>query len=415
VLVFVSFCRLSEFSHGVPFIVIGLSLVVLLCVGLAGNLAGSFKTIPGMMLLGLTLWMFMGVPLSVSPMGAFDVVSDLWVKSATVYFLIVAGAVTFPECRKVMYAAAFASVMINILASRYGYMHGGRLAVGGGTLTNPNDLAMYILTSLPFCVYALYRARGWRKLFWVLTVLASLNYVSKTGSRGALLAIAVASIYVFFKSSMGQKALMGAAIAAAMLAAPIVVPEHIYMRYMTIFSSGASDSGGSEAEGSTQARLDLLKKSVDVTLQNPIFGVGPGMFPLAAFGTMKAHVSHNMYTQLSSETGIPGLLMYLTALGFCLYSTGKLLKRAKKDPSLTEIYRAAFTVRIALMLYMVMSFFGSVAYGVPVMILLGLAEVLRKTATAEIQAATEGAAARRNVVPANPIGSFPRLQQVCAE
>jgi hypothetical protein len=68
-----------------------------------------------MMLLGLTLWMFMGVPFSVSPMGAFDVVSDLWVKSATVYFLIVAGALTFPECRKVMYAAAFAAVMIDIL------------------------------------------------------------------------------------------------------------------------------------------------------------------------------------------------------------------------------------------------------------------------------------------------------------
>jgi O-antigen ligase len=293
-------------------------------------------------------------------------------------------------------------------------MHGGRLAVGGGTLTNPNDLAAYILTSLPFCVYALYRARSWRKLFWVLAVLASLNYVSKTGSRGALLAIAVASIYVFFKSSMGQKALMGAAVAAAMLAAPIVVPKHIYMRYMTIFSSGAR-TRAARSRGIDAGQARSFEKSVDVTLQNPIFGVGPGMFPLAAFGTMKAHVSHNMYTQLSSETGIPGLLMYLTALGFCFYSTGKLLKRTKKDPALTDIYRAAFTVRIALMLYMIVSFFGSVAYGVPVMILLGLAEVLRKTATAEIQAATEGAAARRNMVPASPIGSFPRLQQVCAE
>jgi O-antigen ligase len=363
-----------------------------------------------MMLLGLTLWMFMGVPFSVSPMGAFDIVSDLWVKSVTVYFLIVAGALTFPECRKVMYAAAFAAVMIGIFAFRYGYMHGGRFAVGGGIFSNSNDLAAYILTSLPFCVYALYRARSWRKLFWVLAVLASLNYMLKSGSRGALVALAVTGIYVFFKSSMGRKALMGAAVAVAMLAAPIVVPEHIYMRYMTIFSSGDS-----EADHSTQGRLELLEKSVDVTLQNPIFGVGPGMFPLAAFGTMQAHVSHNMYTQVSSETGVPGLLMYLTALGFCFYSTGKLLKRTKKDPALTDIYRAAFTVRIALMLYMIVSFFASVAYGVPVMILLGVAEVLRKTAHAEIEAATQGAAARRNMVPASPIRSFPRLRQVCAE
>jgi O-antigen ligase len=219
---------------------------------------------------------------------------------------------------------------------------------------------------------------------------------------------------MFFKSSMGQKALIGLAVAAAMLAAPIVLPKHTYMRYMSIFSSDDAETGSSEAQGSTEARLNLLKRAVDVTLKNPIFGVGPGMFPLAAFGRMDAHVSHNMYTQLSSETGIPGFLMYLSALGFCFYSTGKLLKRTKKDPALTDVYRAAFTIRVALMLYMMLSFFGSVAYGVPVMILLGLAEALRKTAHAEIQALTF-ATARRHIAPTTPIRSFARVHPVCAE
>jgi O-antigen ligase len=229
-------------------------------------------------------------------------------KSVVLYLIIAASALTFAECRKAMYTVAFATAMIDVFAFRYGYMHGGRLAVGTGTLGNSNDLAAYLLTGLPFCAYALFSSRAWwKKLFWAGVILAGMNYVLKTGSRGALISLALVCVYVFYKSSAKQKALMVTAGIAGLAVVPLVVPERIYLRYATIFVSDDTDVATTQEEaiGSAHSRMALLQRSIDVTLANPVFGVGPGMFPIAAFGHSGGQVSHNMYTQLSSETGIP--------------------------------------------------------------------------------------------------------------
>lgn len=66
----------------------------------------------------------------------------------------------------------------------------------------------------------------------------------------------------------------------------------------------------------------LLKESIAVTLRRPIFGVGVGNFPVYVNGMNKEegrlkeawHGTHNTYTQLSSETGIPGLAIFIGIL-----------------------------------------------------------------------------------------------------
>jgi O-antigen ligase len=344
--------------------------------------------------------MFVGLPVSVHPSGAFDVVTDTWLKSIVVFYLIVGGALWFSDARKILIAVAFAAAAINAFAFRYGYQHAGRLAVGGGTLSNPNDLAIYLVTGIPFCAYALLRAKSRvRKLFWLAMALIGLYYLSKTGSRGAVVAFGVGILYLFWKSTVRQKALMVAAATAILVLAPLVVPPRVYVRYLAMFTDNVemSKKEAEIAESSTQMRLELLRKSIQVTRDNPVLGVGPGQFRIAA---QVSHVSHNMYTQLSSETGIPGFLMYMAAVALAARSTGKVMRRTKRVPSLADVYQGALTIRIALIIYMAASFFGSVAYGVPVMILLGAAEALGKTAEREINARIAASAA---APPLNPV------------
>ena len=60
-----------------------------------------------------------------------------------------------------------------------------------------------------------------------------------------------------------------------------------------------------------------------------VFGVGPGQFPMQNWEEFKrrgihiyAQVTHNSYTQVSSETGIPGLIFFLITLLFAIFQLG---------------------------------------------------------------------------------------------
>ena len=90
-----------------------------------------------------------------------------------------------------------------------------------------------------------------------------------------------------------------------------------------------------------QARLALLKASWTATLEHPFLGVGPGIFmdyqANSARGSGERgmwHVTHNAYTQVSSECGLPALVFYLGALGVTMHSLRKAGKSRDKEMAL---------------------------------------------------------------------------------
>jgi O-antigen ligase len=89
-----------------------------------------------------------------------------------------------------------------------------------------------------------------------------------------------------------------------------------------------------EAAGSAASRQYLLQQSLLFTVQHPLFGVGPGQFAehegfgaRAAGGKGDWHGTHNTYTQISSEVGIPAAIFFLAAL----FSTFRLLNATWKQ------------------------------------------------------------------------------------
>src|SRR6185437_3589419 len=109
----------------------------------------------------------------------------------------------------------------------------------------------------------------------------------------------------------------------------LTTPKYI-LRLKTLVGGDITGTGD---HGSMDARRDLLMESIRVTLQHPIFGVGPGNFQAY---TKSWHVTHNTYTELSSETGIPGLALFLTILYFTfrnLKAVGK-TQVHKNDPQI---------------------------------------------------------------------------------
>jgi O-antigen ligase len=135
----------------------------------------------------------------------------------------------------------------------------------------------------------------------------------------------------------------------------VIVPQNYGKRLQTLvgkFQAGDKDNGSAEA------RKDIFVKSLTITMAHPIFGVGPGNFSPY---TRVWRVTHNTYTQLSSECGIPALLMFLLLLARAFHNVKYARKRlpSHDDP---ELQLFAGALWIALAAYVAGAFFASTAY-----------------------------------------------------
>jgi O-antigen ligase len=171
------------------------------------------------------------------------------------------------------------------------------------------------------------------------------------------------------------------------------LPSHLMRRFTTIFGdetditqlagAGRIDERTLSTIESSQNRRMLLMDSITITFQHPIFGVGPGDFPEAQNDLAKArgevmgnwHVTHNTYTQVSSESGLPGLALFLLAIIFCLRSISRTLRIPVPPGSVAwqDIHMMAATLRVSLVAFLSCALFASLAYLPVITILSGLA------------------------------------------
>jgi O-antigen ligase len=142
-----------------------------------------------------------------------------------------------------------------------------------------------------------------------------------------------------------------------------------------------------KAEGSTYARKNLLKAGIRITLMNPIVGVGPGMFQVAAADdqyTAKIlfaawRETHNTFTQVSSETGIPGLLLYLAVILSVFTALLRVWRQSRKRKDFELHFRLAYCLMLLLLIYVVGAMFGSSAYNFFLPTLAGLTAALARS------------------------------------
>ena len=231
------------------------------------------------------------------------------------------------------------------------YVHGvpgpeGRLMLPIGQYSNPNDLAIGLLMGILFWWFMvanpahsiLVRVLG-------LGVLgAALPALVKTGSRAAMIVVVLALPMLLFQRSLANRLKLVVVGAVLVAVAVMALPGYLRERYLTFLAPPDAEERGrplTETEqaifegavGSTQNRMELLRDSIRFTLQHPLLGVGLGMFAVAESddaavrgqrGLWKG--THNTYTQVSSEAGIPALVMLLAIL----VSAFRLLTRMQK-------------------------------------------------------------------------------------
>src|SRR5262249_10125624 len=123
---------------------------------------------------------------------------------------------------------------------------------------------------------------------------------------------------------------------------------------------------------SSKVRLTLLTDSIQTTLAHPIFGVGPGQFAYQTWLRRKElglpivyNETHNTYTQISSELGVPGLIIFLGLLWSCLRAilSVRRLRFSREYRAPQRVLETADSLLLELVVLCVCAMFLSLAYG----------------------------------------------------
>jgi O-antigen ligase len=262
--------------------------------------------------------------------GAFEVVRDEFSKAAMVAVLVSMIVVSIVELRQLLWVQAVSVSVMTVAAILIHPSVGGptRLWGLGGVFSNPNDFAINIAINFPLCLAFFFWTKGTlKKLLWGVALLFLMYGVIATYSRSGLIAMVMCFLICIWEFGIRGKRpqLIVAAILIVMAGGAFAIANPKYVaRVKTLVDGG--DVEGSGDNGSLDARRELLMESIRTSFQHPIFGVGPGNFQAY---TKSWHVTHNTYTELSSETGFPGLALFLAIL----YLTFRSLKAVRKTPA----------------------------------------------------------------------------------
>ncbi len=218
----------------------------------------------------------------------------------------------------------------------------------GNLFDNPNDLALHLVTMVPLAIGLFLASRGGlKKLFFAgCAILISVGVIV-TFSRGGFVGIICVAAMLAWRLAKSNKFLIATGLPIALLLFFLLAPSG----YKSRIASTTDDSG--------VQRREELKRSLFIAIHHPLFGVGMANYILYSDVN---HASHNAYTQVASEMGIPALVFYV----LFLITPLKRLRRIGRETSATrktsQYYYLAVGLEASLIGYMVSSFFLSVAY-----------------------------------------------------
>jgi O-antigen ligase len=391
------FSRLS-FLHEVlsynlrtnTYLVLILGVLTVLGVLLTGGIRRTLRHRPALYLVGFALWAAMAIPFSAWRGGSAELVLSYFRTELPMLFVAAGLAVSWKEAKQILGAIALASI-VNLLTAR-SFMEDTSLQEYRlelfGSIGNSNDFAAHLILMLPFMLFQVVNPK--RQLLLRLGALAWTVYgvwmILQTGSRGGSLALGGA-ICLYMLWAPSRQRLFGLVMIPAALALSMgLANDRALDRILSMFT-GKADSATADSQ---TARQYLFRRSVELTIKNPLFGVGPGEFGdvegaarVAAGGQGVWQPTHNTLTQVSSECGIGAAIFFGAALLASLrrvYQTNKIALRLGQ----TEMSSALVCTLVSLGGFVLASLFLSLAYSFTTPLLCGLAIMMSETARREL-------------------------------
>ncbi len=173
------------------------------------------------------------------------------------------------------------------------------------TLENPNVLGEYFLLIIPIgAAMVLAEEQLKSRLLFGAGTLAMIVCLILTYSRGCYLGL-IAAVAVFLVLLDRRFLLLGL---AALVLSPFLLPENVLTRFTSI---------GDMSDSSTSYRVYIWLGTLAMLRDYWFSGVGPGInafntvYPEYAYNTVTAPHAHNLFLQVTCDTGVCGLAVLI--------------------------------------------------------------------------------------------------------
>lgn len=290
--------------------------------------------------------------------GAVSVMLD-FSKVLPLFLVIYLAVRSMKRLRSILFVQAVCVAVIAAVSVVNAHELAGRLQGAlSGIYGNPNDLALIIDISLPLCLaLALTSRQIWKKIAWTAAMLVMVYAVVLTASRAGTIAFGVAAIICLWHFGVkGRRFYLLLLVPAAAIVFWLYAGKTLEQRFQETNVSSTANSQEATAAASAEQRKALLIRSLQATAEHPLFGVGPDDFPIISGNW---HVTHDSYTQVSAEGGIPAFLLYVLILGYAIVNLRN-ARRYRKSSKRLRLFSMALEASLAA--YLVGSIFGSEAY-----------------------------------------------------
>jgi probable O-glycosylation ligase (exosortase A-associated) len=196
--------------------------------------------------------------------------------------------------------------------------------------------------------------RHLRRGIWLSVPLTALTVIM-THSRGGFLSLAAVVFMLMWRS---RNRLLGFSLGfVACLIALLVAPQSYIDRIMTMTSKEAI-----QQDGSAQGRLAAWRTAINMSVANPVLGVGLTRFE-ENYNTYKndpweqPRVTHNAYLQIWAESGTGAMVLYGYLIAGTWWSLVRLRKQAIRMYASSWIIHYAAMFEISIIAFIVGSTF----------------------------------------------------------
>jgi hypothetical protein len=292
-------------------------------------------------------------PLALEPSLAFQSLLDFF-KVIVIFIVMVNVLRTEQRLRRLLQLVLLASCVMSIAAlSDYAQgnlaLQGRRIAgLIGGLFSNPNDLALHLVTMIPISIALFLGSRGLlNKSLYLIGSLVLATGILATFSRGGFIGFVCVIAFLAWKIARRNRVIFGVIALTSIMIAVALAPSAYRGRLATT------------SDDSAIARTDDLKRSILIAARHPLLGVGMSNYILYSNTN---HATHNAYTQVAAEMGLAALLVYVWFLVSPFNRLRRIEEATRTNKRKPPVYYLAIGLQASLLGYMVVSFFASVAY-----------------------------------------------------
>ncbi|QDU75744.1 O-Antigen ligase [Bremerella volcania] len=375
--------------HGLPYAIVAMTpAMLLLPLGYFLWVRGEGIIFPweGMFVVGMVVVQSFGVMFSRAPDESFsDLVRSIF-EGLGLFFLVI-NAIRTPEILRgslwaILATGAFMGAVTGhqYLTNNYQSDYGGLAqadqlgfsevnergvsivrARSAGPIGEKNRYAQNMLMLLPIGVcLALTQRNQWLKaLAWGATGLTIFGW-AVTFSRGSVVGLAGAIVIAVFLGYLRPRVLVVMGITAVLFVAVMPAYRERITSLLAASQLVTSTQGSQEIDGSLRSRATIMMAAANVIAENPILGVGQGMFPYYAreYGKKSGYSvvhgnweAHNLYLGIGADSGLLGLSCFLAAIGVVIVRLHRIRRQfLQTNPAVALTATAlVFTLLIYLM------------------------------------------------------------------